>query len=130
MNLTASYNRATANIQAFPTVPLGNGWARNSPQGLYGTNYTVRAWSAINVYLQLFQEQSVYPMYAPKGKGTGAREVIQLSDFQDPIQTFAANLPLMNLSHNQVRTKFCYNDGQACAQKLCDNFLSSLQYDK
>lgn len=63
INLSLAYSEAVASIESYAVSSLqslGNGWARNVPQGIYGSNYAERALIADIVYLQLTADQVIY----------------------------------------------------------------------
>jgi hypothetical protein len=70
VNLSLAYSEFEASIQSYAASSLqslGNGWAHNVPQGIYGSNYVDRALIAIIGYLELTVDQVIYPRQAAQG---------------------------------------------------------------
>ncbi|TVY81582.1 hypothetical protein LSUE1_G003619 [Lachnellula suecica] len=90
-DLSAAYNLALGSIQSqVPrfTETFNNGWTHNVPQGLYGNNYKDRAAVAEVGYLELTDDQALYPM---RESGT-----MQLNANESYLFTFSRKPPVQN----------------------------------
>jgi Protein of unknown function (DUF1214)/Protein of unknown function (DUF1254) len=64
VNLSVAYSEVVASLESYAVSSLqslGNGWAHNVPQGIYGSNYADRALIADIGYLELTTDQVIYP---------------------------------------------------------------------
>ncbi|KAH8822884.1 hypothetical protein DL96DRAFT_1469949, partial [Flagelloscypha sp. PMI_526] len=67
VNVTAAFNSAIAEAQAYETGPgltqLNNNWGYLQPAGLFGDLLTARTIIAIKGYLELVEDEAIYPVY-------------------------------------------------------------------